>query len=209
LSRFGPLPPEDRAELRRSLLGEDADGLTVSCTVARLSAQKGLEVLIEAAALVRDRPALPPVRFLVVGEGELRQELEQRVEELALDRTVLLVGSRPPDEVARLLAAADLFVLPSRYEGMSIAVMEAMASGLPVIATEVSGTAELIPDADHGRVVPVGDPQRLAAAIEELLIDPELRRRIGERALARAQRFSWDSVFARTSSLIEEVAAGR
>jgi glycosyltransferase involved in cell wall biosynthesis len=209
LARFGPLPGEERARLRRSIAADAAESLAISCTVARLSAQKGLEVLIEAAGRLRDKAGLPDICFLVVGDGELRDQLRLQVAELGLEDTVRLVGGQPPDEIPRWLAAADLFVLPSRYEGMSIAVMEAMASGLPVVATEVSGTAELIPDADHGRVVPVGDAAALAAAIEELLTDPELRRRIGARGLARVRAFSWEGVFVRTARLLEETSASR
>jgi glycosyltransferase involved in cell wall biosynthesis len=209
LARFHPLLGEERARLRRSMAGDAAERLVISCTVARLSAQKGLEVLVEAAGRLREKAGLPAICFVVVGDGELRDQLLQQVAELGLEDTVRLVGARPPDEIPGWLAAADMFVLPSRYEGMSIAVMEAMASGLPVVATEVSGTAELIPDPDHGLVVPVGDAGALTAAIEELLTDPELRRRIGERGALRVQRFSWESVFARTARLLEETAAAR
>lgn len=205
VERFAPLPCEARRELRRRLLG-DGDGRPVCCTVARLSAQKGLDVLIEAAAILRRRHGRPPARFVVVGDGELREPLERRIRELGVEDTVELLGGRPPDEVPGWLAAADVFVLPSRYEGLSLAVMEAMASGLPVVVSDVSGSAELVPTAEDGRVVPPDEPAALAGAVAELLADAGLRRRLGERARARAERCSWDECFARTAAVLEEVA---
>jgi glycosyltransferase involved in cell wall biosynthesis len=120
---------------------------------------------------------------------------------------VHLAGARPPGEIPDWLACADVFVLPSLYEGMSLAVMEAMAAGLPVVVTRVSGTGELVPDPSYGRVVTPGDAGELAGAIAWLLDDPERRRRIGLRARAHARSFSWDACFARTAALLREVAA--
>jgi D-inositol-3-phosphate glycosyltransferase len=92
---------------------------------------------------------------------------------------------------------------------MSLAVIEAMAAGLPPVVTRVSGTAELVPDDLHGRVVAPGDAGALADAIAELAARPELRERIGARAARHARSFSWDACFARTSALLRESAAGR
>ena len=206
VARFAPVSEDARRALRRQLLGDRAGERPICCTVARLSAQKGLDVLVEAAAILRRRHGGPPARFLVVGDGELREQLERRVRELDVEDTVELLGARPPDEVPGWLAVADVFVLPSHYEGLSLAVMEAMASGLPVVVSDVSGSAELVPTADDGRVVRPGDAQGLAAAVDELLADPGLRRRIGGRAHERAQRYSWEECFARTAALLREVA---
>jgi glycosyltransferase involved in cell wall biosynthesis len=98
-------------------------------------------------------------------------------------------------------------MLPSHYEGMSLAVLEAMATGLPVVVSRVSGTAELVPDAEHGSVVEPGDAEGLADAVIALLGDPERRRRMGERAGEHARSFSWDACFAKTGALLREVAA--
>ena len=205
--RFVPASREDRLALRRRLLGvREPDG-AVCCTVARLTAQKGLDVLVEAAAILRARRGGPPARFLVVGDGDLRAPIERLIARLGVADTVELVGARPPEEIPSWLAAADLFVLPSYYEGLSLAVMEAMASGLPVVVTDVSGSAELVPTAADGRVVRPGDARGLADAIGELLADPELRAALGRRAHRRAQGFSWDECFARTAAVLREVAA--
>ncbi|HXM53951.1 MAG TPA: glycosyltransferase family 4 protein [Candidatus Dormibacteraeota bacterium] len=208
LDRFVRPAPEARAALRRRLLGDAGDGVVACCTVARLSAQKGLDVLIDAAAILRERGATPRARFFIVGDGELRADLEAQIARLGVGDEVRLVGARPPDEVPEWLASADLFVLPSHYEGMSLAVMEAMATGLPVVVTRVSGTAELVPDAEHGRVVEPGDADGLAGAVAVLAADPELRTLVGMRAGEHAKSFSWDACFAKTNALLRGVAAG-
>jgi glycosyltransferase involved in cell wall biosynthesis len=207
LHRFAAPPEVDRGRLRQDLLGRSGAGV-LCCTVARLSAQKGLDVLVAAAARLRDADPDAVPRFVVVGDGELRSALERSIAERGLERVVRLAGPRPPREVVDWLAASDVFVLPSHYEGMSFAVMEAMASGLAVVVTRVSGTAELVPDDEHGRVVPPGDAAALAAAIDELARDPDLRRRLGARAAEHVRRFSWDACVDRTEALLREVAAG-
>jgi glycosyltransferase involved in cell wall biosynthesis len=206
LARFGPADAGERRSLRRRLLGERDAGQVICCTVARLSSQKGLDVLVRAAAILEARHGSPAARFLIVGDGELRAQLDRQIAELEVGGSVKLVGGRPPDEIPGWLAAADIFVLPSHYEGLSLAAMEAMASGLPVIITNVSGSAELVPTPDDGRVVPAGDADALANAIDELVADAGLRQRLGANAHARAQRFSWDECFARTSALLRQVA---
>jgi len=207
LGRFVHPTPEARAALRRRLLGDVDDGLVVCCTVARLSAQKGLDVLIDSVAILRRRGTTPRARFFIVGDGELREQLEAQIARLDVGDEVHMVGARPPDEVPDWLACADVFVLPSHYEGMSLAVLEAMATGLPVVVSRVSGTAELVPDAEHGSVVEPGDAEGLADAVIALLGDPERRRRMGERAGEHARSFSWDACFAKTGALLREVAA--
>jgi glycosyltransferase involved in cell wall biosynthesis len=188
LGRFVHPTPEARAALRRRLLGDVDDGLVVCCTVARLSAQKGLDVLIDSVAILRRRGTTPRARFFIVGDGELREQLEAQIARLDVGDEVHMVGARPPDEVPDWLACADVFVLPSHYEGMSLAVLEAMATGLPVVVSRVSGTAELVPDAEHGSVVEPGDAEGLADAVTALLGGPERRRRMGERAGEHAGR---------------------
>src|SRR5262249_33693876 len=161
LDRFVHPTPKARAALRRRLLGDVDDGSVVCCTVARLSAQKGLDVLIDSVAILRRRGTTPRVRFFIVGDGELGEQLEAQIARLDVGDEVRMVGARPPDEVPDWLASADVFVLPSHYEGMSLAVLEAMATGLPVVVSRVSGTAELVPDAEHGSGVEPGDAEGL------------------------------------------------
>jgi glycosyltransferase involved in cell wall biosynthesis len=156
----------DRAAVRRGLgLSEDERAIVV---VATLKEQKGHRYLIEAAAGLTGQ--FPTARFLFVGDGELRQELERQIAAHGLAQRVHLLGTR--QDVPELLAAADLFVLPSLWEGLSMALVEAMASGLPIVATEVSGTRQVLTDGETGLLVPPGDYEALARAIAAMLSDP-------------------------------------
>ena len=186
---FKPAAADERAALRPRLIGELMPGsaredLTLIVTVARLSPQKGLMDLVDAAKqLAAD---LPSARYIVIGDGESRPTLEAAVSKSGLDQVVVLAGSRTPTEVADWLRAADLFVLPSHFEGgPAMALMEAMACGCAVIATSVSGTDELIPDAQTGSLIPAGQPAALAAAIRDLVSDAGRRSRMGQRARER------------------------
>jgi glycosyltransferase involved in cell wall biosynthesis len=151
--------------------------------VGRLDAVKGVPLLIEAFAAVRE--AHPEARLAVVGDGPARAALEAQAAALGIAAATEFLGYRAQDEVADLLAGADLLVLPSFAEGLPVVLMEAMASGLPVIATRVAGVAELVEDGVSGLLVPPGDVESLAAALRRLLADPALGARMG--AAGRAQ----------------------
>ena len=139
--------------------------------------------LLEATAIVIKK--IPRARLLIIGDGELRDDLVERTRVLGLQEHVRFLGALPPAEVARQLAGADLFLLPSLYEGgPPLALMEAMASGLPAVATDVLGVRELVAGSETGTVVPVGDPAQLAAAAIELLADPARRAAAGSSARA-------------------------
>jgi glycosyltransferase involved in cell wall biosynthesis len=186
-------PGAQRADLRRTL--GFADDELVILTVASLTPVKGHAALLEAAARVLAGTRLR-LCFLWLGEGGERARLEARVRELGIGARVSLPGSC--DGVPQYLAAADLFVLPSALEGMSNAILEAMASGLPVVAHAVGGNPELV---DHGRsglLVPAGDPAALAAAIERLLHHDAERRAMGSAARRRAEQiFSLEAMLKR------------
>ncbi|WP_432483260.1 glycosyltransferase family 4 protein [Kineococcus esterisolvens] len=150
-------------------------GEPVVLAVARLAPQKGLDVLLEAAGLLRQ-----PARVLVAGDGPLRPALAGRIAARALP--VRLLGSR--DDVPDLLASADVAVSASTWEGQPVFLQEALRAGVPVVATDAGGTAEVTgPAAD---LVPVGDAAALAAALDALLADPGLRRERAGRARERA-----------------------
>ena len=176
LDRFGPLDEAERAE-RRSALGV-GDGPLAVC-IGRLSHQKGQDLLLAAWPKVVAR--VPGALLVVVGDGPERAELEAAAAGLA---GVRLVGAS--DAVPAWLAAADVAVLPSRYEGMALGVLEAAASGCSVVATDADGMAEVI-GADAGAIVPVGQVGRLADAVVERLLDPGLRRREGAAGRRRAE----------------------
>lgn len=147
---------------------------TVLVTVARFSNSKGHIHLIEALPqLVCSYPGL---RCLLLGDGPLRADIEDRVQVLGLDETVVFAGA--VDNVMELLPACDAFVLPSLWEGLPISVLEAMGLGVPVVASAVGGTPEVVHDGQTGLLVPPADPDALAAAIGRLLEDDALRNRI-------------------------------
>jgi len=143
--------------------------------VARLHPQKDHDCLLRAIAAVVDE--LPTVRVLLVGDGALKDQLVGRITTLGLGTQVKLLGERR--DVAAILALSDLFVLSSRWEGMPNAILEAMAAGLPVLATRVDGTVDVVRDGETGVLVPPGDDRALAAALLALGRDPARRRALG------------------------------
>lgn len=155
------------------------DGAIV--TVARLSAEKDIANLIRAAAIVT-RPH-PESRFEIAGDGPSRAELEKLIVELKVESHVRLLGA--VDDIPALLARARLFVLPSQTEGISLTLLEAMARGLPVIATQVGGNPEVVQPGVTGLLVPPRDAEALAQAIVTMLGDPVRGRAMG---LAGRQR---------------------
>jgi glycosyltransferase involved in cell wall biosynthesis len=167
----------------RSDLGIRPNDFVVG-TVARLVPQKGIADLIDAAM------APGEFKVIIVGDGELRLELEDRARPGG--ERVRFLGLR--DDVPRLLSALDAFVLPSRWEGEPIALLEAMAAGLPCVATRTSGAVELLTDGSSGLLVPIADPAALAAAIRRLQSSPTLRRSLARTARRAVEGRSWDLV---------------
>jgi glycosyltransferase involved in cell wall biosynthesis len=169
-------------------------------TVARLDPQKGLHDLVAAAALV------PEARVMVVGEGPERPALETEIARLGRGARFHLLGFR--SDVPDLLAASDLFVLPSLFEGLPLSILEAMAAGKPVVATAIGGNDEAVVDGATGLLVPPGDPRALADAIRALLRDPERRRRLGEAGRRRAEaEFSAPEMVRRVAAVYDELLA--
>ena len=160
----------------------------VALYVGTLSRRKGMHDLVTALERLRDRGVELPLDVVggghEVGEQEAA-ELRARITDSGLP--VRLRGSLPPVEVARALQEAQLFVLPSHWEGQPIAILEAMASGLPVVVTAVGANPDVVRDGVDGRVVPSHDAAALADALEELVRDPAARARMGANARARAE----------------------
>jgi glycosyltransferase involved in cell wall biosynthesis len=149
--------------------------------VAALFQRKGVDVLLDALARLADdglRPAL-----WIAGQGPARPALEKQARELGLDHQVRFLGER--GDIADLLAACDVFILPSRSEGLGVAALEAMAAGRAIVATRVGGLAEAVVDESTGLLVPPADPAALAGALARLLRDPALRARLAEAGPAR------------------------
>jgi glycosyltransferase involved in cell wall biosynthesis len=175
-----PVDPARVAQTRARLLGPD--GRFLSVTVARLTEQKGIDVLVRTAArVVSERP---DARFVVVGDGCLEAQARGWAEEAGVAHAIQFVGRS--EEVQLYYAAADLFLLASRWEALPFTIAEAFQAGLPAVATDCGGVGELIDDS-VGRVLPVGDDAGLARAVLEIAADGNLRSRLGESALARSR----------------------
>ena len=168
--------------------------------------QKGLDVLLDAVAILRrDRGA--GFRVLIAGQGSQTPALRERSHAFGLDGVVSFGGALPRGDLVRAYREATALVLPSRFEGFPIAILEAWAAGLPVIATPVGGIPDLC-GPENAVLVPPEDPRSLATAIATLLDDSALRRRLGEagQRLVR-ERYTWDAVAGRYLGLYEEVRA--
>ena len=197
-------PPEvDPAEVRREL------GLPPDCPLAlfagRLAEQKGVGDLLAALDLLQH--VRPELRSLIVGDGPLRGRLEAAARgfRLDIDRRVRFLGHR--DDVPRLLAAADLLVLPSLYEGLPNVVLEAMRFRKPVVATAAPGTTEVVADGRTGLLVPLRDPPALARAIRQVIQDRSLASRLGEAGRTRAEvAFAAGPMIERFAALYEQIA---
>ncbi len=179
-------------DLRRFSVERRAEGIVGN--VARLVEQKGLDTLLDAVPLVLARR--PDLRFVLVGEGPLRAELERRAKGLPVE----LLGER--DDVPEQLARFDVFAFPSRFEGLCLAVIEAQAAGVPVVATPVGGIGETVVPGETGTLVPVDDPAALADAICGVLADPGRAAAMAVEARRRAfERFSVERMVERTIAL--------
>ncbi len=199
--RFHPGPSGARAEARKQL-GLPLGPLLVFA--GRLDPQKNLEGLLDAVQplLVRH----PDLHVLLIGDGPLRGQLESRVAAGGLRHRVTLSGL--VEDVAPYLRTADIFVLPSLGEGMPNALLEAMATGLPCIATRIGGCTDLIRDGESGVLVPAGNPGALGEAIGSLLASPEQRVRLGEAARQVAvTSFSLDRMLDAYEACYREAAA--
>jgi glycosyltransferase involved in cell wall biosynthesis len=179
------------------------DGAPVVGTVANLKPHKGLQYLLEAAKEVRDE--FPRVRFLIVGTGPSEGELRHRADKLGLGETVRFTGFR--DDAPRVASLFDVFALSSLHEGLSIALIEAMALGKASIVTKVGGMPEVIQDGINGLVIPPRDSKTLAQTIAALLRDEQLRRRLGEAARLRAQDFDIRTAVNRMEEVYEGLGA--
>ena len=217
LTRFAPYA-ENEARERAAAEVRREQGLPpatrVAVAVGRLEPQKGYPDLVAAWAQLRRGksgdsidvhavPGFPPV-LLIAGEGRERARLERQIRELDLAGSVRLLGHR--EDVPRLLAAADVLAFPSRYEGFGLALVEALAAGLPVVAARVDSVPEVLGDCEAGRLVPARNPAALAAALADVLsLSAEERRRLASAARARAEVFALPRMLAAYDALYQEL----
>jgi glycosyltransferase involved in cell wall biosynthesis len=174
----------DGRETERAALGVTSDEVLVG-TVANFRHQKDYPTLLRAAQRVIQSGAA--VRFVAIGDGPLERELFRLHRHLGLGDRFLFLGRA--EDPARVLAACDLFVLSSRFEGLPLSVIEALAMGLPVVATSVGGVQDVVTDGREAELVPVGDPGRLAKALLGLAQDGDRRGEMRAAALRRAKGF--------------------
>ena len=146
--------------------------------IGRLDVQKGCEFLLKAASETLKEQE--DVQFLIVGEGRLKEELLSLTAKLGIDKELIFVGFR--EDIQNILACTDIFVMPSLWEGFGLSLVEAMAAGKPVIATNVGPLPELINHEETGFIVPARDHMALAAAVLTLAKNEELRKKMGKRA---------------------------
>jgi glycosyltransferase involved in cell wall biosynthesis len=189
LRQFRPRPREARSEV-------------VVGAVARLSKEKGLHCLLEAFAVVAGRH--PQARLMLAGEGPERQRLERLAARLGLGERVRFLGEVPHEQVPEVLEQLDIFAMPSTYEGFGVAALEAEAMEVPVVASRIHGIPDVVLDGETGLLVPPRDRQALAAALERLAFDADLRRRLGQAGRAFvAEHYSWEENTAQMEALYE------
>ncbi len=175
-------------------------------TVGRMVKQKGYDVLLEAIPAVLRQA--PEAHFLWAGDGPLQDELSARAAALGVAANVHLLGRRR--DVPTLMAAADLFVLPSRFEGFPLSVLEAMSVALPVVGTRVCGTSEAVQDGVTGRLAPPEQPAALAAAIIETLAQPMRAAQWGAAGRVLVyKRFSAERMAGETSDIYQELLGSK
>jgi glycosyltransferase involved in cell wall biosynthesis len=191
-----------RAPMSRATLGLEPDALVLG-TIARLDPVKRLEVLLRALPLLVAR--VPEAQLLIVGDGPERDAVHALARTLALGNRVVFAGAIP--EAARVLPLVDLYLSASRREGLPTALLEAMACGVPVLATEVPGHVDAVVPEITGRLVPLDDAPGLAAAAALLLRDPALRARMGQAGRERVERhFTRARMLAEITALYREAA---
>ena len=178
-------------------------GVPVAGIIARLTEQKGHRYLLDAVA---ETPELASLHLLVVGDGGLRDDLRARVDRLGLTTRVHFLGVRR--DLGDLLAAVDLFVMPSLWEGLPLSMVLAMGAGLPVVATRVAGIPEVVRDGVTGVLVPPADVPALGSALTRLVSDPALRRTLGAAAAAFVRpRFGVDGYVDAVTGLYDRLLA--
>jgi glycosyltransferase involved in cell wall biosynthesis len=200
---FGPGPRADIG-LRRDL-GIDRAAPLIGC-VARFSAEKGPEVFVRATLLMRS--LLPDAHFVMVGEGPMREAMQAMADRFGLTGRLHQAGLR--SDMPEVYRQLDLLVCPSHSEAMPLAVMEAMASGLPVIGTQVGGVPDLIEPGQTGWLVAPGDFQGIATRVAQVFETPGELAAMGQAARARVvERFNLDASVAATARLLTELATRR
>ena len=176
----------------------------VILTLSRIDNKKGLEYAIESMTKIHAK--FPTAKLMIVGDGEYRSELEKLVEINMLSATVEFTGLIPNSEVPAYLRNADIFLLPSLYEGLPLTLLEAMACGLPVISTPVSISPEIIATWKNGYVIPFKSPNAISESVIDLLSNPDKRREFGLNSFKAAnETLAWEKVAKQYAELYQHI----
>ena len=171
---------------------KNSEKFIITPGASRITDRKGLNYLIDAVAILAKK--YPQVELQIMGEGNARARLEKQVRELGLDDRVKFLGRIPREETAPRYQEASVFVLPSLNEGMSNAMLEALATGLPIITTNTGGAEELVGDGKNGFIIKLKDAVHIAEKIEYLIENPNECLALGKNSRARAEELSWKKV---------------
>ena len=184
-----------------SLRARDKFIITIGAT--RITARKGTNYLIEALGILA--PKYPDILLRILGDGDEKNNLIDLTKKMNLENFVQFLGRIPREETVSYYQEASLFVLPSLNEGMSNAMLEALASGLPILATETGGTEELVENGINGFVIKMKDSKDLAEKIEMILKDEVLRNSMGKASRRKAETMSWENVAQEYFELYKEI----
>jgi glycosyltransferase involved in cell wall biosynthesis len=175
------------------------ESINILC-VGRLIERKGQHYLINAFAALK-HTTRQPVHLTLVGTGDFESQLRSIAKDLDLRDSITFKGFVPREIMPEVYRDADIFVLPSQSEGMSIALLEAMASGLPLVVTNTGGVKELVEDQENGLIIPWADTDALSQALKDLVEDPGKRKEFHRKNLVKVKSFSWDTIVEQYLSL--------
>ncbi|PLX44071.1 MAG: hypothetical protein C0609_06405, partial [Deltaproteobacteria bacterium] len=192
----------DKTSVRNELgIAEDS---IMALSAGRLSVEKGFSHLLDAISLIA---ADLPIKFVICGDGAMEMELRDRARSLGIENRCLFAGFRR--DIQEVMAASDLYVLPSLTEGLPNVVLEAFSYGKPVVATAVGGVPELVEDGVNGILVPPGEPRALAEAVQALVVSPDLMEEYGKAGRTRvSEEFSFKEQTVKLERIYRDVLGG-
>ena len=199
LNKFKPQTPEKKKELRKQYGYDENDFILIY--VAEMSYRKHQDLLIDAVALLKER--IPNIKLLLVGKGEMEYLYKKKVEKLGLKNEVEFLGYR--NDVPNLMAIADVVLSSARHEGLPVNVMEAMATGLPLVVTDCRGNRDLVQNGENGFVVGIDDAEGMAERIEYIYKNKKIREKAREYNLENIKNYSLDVVRIKMSEIYKEM----
>lgn len=194
----------DVEQFQPSATTKDSETVVITTGATRITERKGIRYLLEAVEKLRLE--YPHIRVEVMGEGSEKENLISFVKEKQLESQVTFLGRIPADQTIEFYARADIFVLPSFNEGMSNALLEAMAVGLPAIVTDTGGSHELVTSGKNGLYIEMKNSESIADALRTLLNDPLMRKQLGEESRKRALEQSWKMVAEQYKGIYQQVS---